>query len=215
MNTLKKIAVLASGSGSNLQSIIDQCNNKAIPAEIAVVISNKKSAYALERAAAHKIPNYFVSRRAHASNEAFNRSIVGHMEAHKIDLVVLAGYLSILTPEFIAAYRHKIINIHPALIPSFCGEGYYGLHVHRAVLDYGVKVSGATVHFVDEGTDTGPVILQESVVVKDEDTPESLQQRVLKVEHYLLPLAVKLFCEDKIKLQQTASGRLRTIIKAG
>lgn len=193
-----KIGVLISGSGTNLQSIIDSIEKKHIDGEIAVVISNKESAYGLVRARMHGIEAVFVDEKKCCCFESFNDNIIEVLESHEVDLVVLAGYLKILSSRFIEAYKNKIINIHPSLIPSFCGKGYYGLKVHRAALDYGVKISGATVHFVDEKADTGPIILQEAVNVECDDTAESLQQKVLKIEHRLLPEAIKLFCENKL-----------------
>ncbi len=203
----KKIGVLISGSGSNLQSLIDTVKKGFINAEISIVISNRENAYGLQRASESGIENVFVSKKACGNNEAFNDKIIDILTEKKVDLVVLAGYLNILTTDFISAFKNRIINIHPALIPSFCGNGFYGLKVHEAALNYGVKISGATVHFVDNGTDTGPVILQDTVAVKDNDTPETLQKRILTVEHKLLPLAVKLFCEDKITVIEEIGKR--------
>jgi phosphoribosylglycinamide formyltransferase-1 len=196
---LKNIAV--SGSGSNLQSIIDSVDNGNINGKIQLVISNRKSAYGLERAKNHNIEALFVSKKEAGSLQKYDERIVQLLDDRKIDLVVLAGYLNILTPHFINSYKNKIVNIHPSLIPSFCGKGYYGLHVHEAAVNYGVKVSGATVHFVDEGTDTGAIIIQDTVNVDSKDTAEDLQKKVLILEHQLLPKAVQLFCDDKIKLE--------------
>lgn len=194
------IGVLISGSGTNLQAVIDNIKSGNINAQISVVISNKRSAYGLERAKTENIPAIFVSKKQARSNENFNKHILEVLAEHKVDLVVLAGYLSILTPEFIKTYRNKIINIHPSLIPSFCGNGFYGLKVHEAAADAGVKISGATVHFVDEGTDTGPIILQDTVKLSGIEKAEEIQQKVLKIEHELLPKAVKLFCENKLEI---------------
>lgn len=195
-----KIGVLISGSGTNLQSIIDNIEKKQIAGEISVVISNRESAYGLERARMHNIDTVFINEKDCDSFEVFNDKIIEVLEKYGADLVVLAGYLKILSSKFIETYKNKIINIHPSLIPSFCGKGYYGLRVHEAAVNYGVKISGATVHFVDEGADTGPIILQETVSVEYDDTAESLQKKVLKIEHKLLPLAVRLFCENKLKV---------------
>ncbi len=204
---MKRIAVLISGGGTNLQALIDAIENQYIKAEITIVLSNRKNAYGLERAKKHGISNLFISKKDCGSDLNFNRKIIDVLNSQSIDLVVLAGYLSILSCEFIEAFRNRIINIHPALIPAFCGEGFYGEKVHQAVIDYGAKVSGATVHFVDEGTDTGAIILQESLQVFDNDTAESLQKRILCIEHKLLPEAVKLFCENRLKLVKSQTGR--------
>ena len=196
-----KIGVLLSGSGTNLQSIIDNINMGNINGKIAVVISNKKDAYGLERARKNDIPAVYVDIKDYEGYEEFNDAIIEELENYNVELVVLAGYLKILSKKFIEKYRNNIINIHPSLIPSFCGKGYYGLKVHKAAVDYGVKVSGATVHFVDEGADTGPIIIQEAVEVSPDDTAESLQQKILKIEHKILPLAVKYYCDGKIEIQ--------------
>jgi len=209
---MKKIAVLISGSGSNLQAIIDNTSNGFIQGKVSVVISNKKDAYGLERAKNHHIPNYFISFKEAGTAEKYDAQILQLLEKYEIDCVVLAGYLRILTPKFIAQYENRIINIHPSLLPSFGGHGFYGEKVHEAVLEYGAKVSGATVHFVDNGTDTGPIILQDTVYVANEDTPKTLQQRILRIEHQLLPLAVKMYCENKIKITKIESKRTKVEI---
>lgn len=196
----KRIAVLVSGGGTNLQAIIDKIREGYIDAEIAVVISNKKNAYALERAKAAGIDAVYIDRKQYNSDEHRDYAIMRHLEQRGIDLVVLAGYLGILSKPFVDAYRLRIINVHPSLIPAFCGKGFYGRRVHQAVLDYGAKISGATVHFVDEGIDAGPIILQKAVEVKDDDTADTLAARVLEVEHELLPLAVKLFLEGRLSV---------------
>lgn len=188
---MKKIAVLISGGGTDLQSIIDAVESKEINGEIRLVISNKKDAYGLKRAEKHNIKAVF-------DND--EESIINRLKNEQIDLVVLAGFLKILSSEFTRAFENRIINIHPSLIPSFCGKGYYGLKVHQAAVDYGVKISGATVHFVDENADTGPIIAQETVEVLPDDTAESLQKRVLEVEHRILPMVVSKYCDDKIKV---------------
>lgn len=183
------IAVLISGSGSNLQSIIDGCQSGYIDGKIKLVISNKENAYGLQRAKNHNIFSVF------ENNED---KVIELLKKEEIDLIVLAGYLKIISPLFVETFKNKIINIHPSLIPSFCGEGFYGMKVHKAVIDYGVKLSGATVHFVDEGADTGPIIIQKCVEVKNNDTPESLAKKVLNVEHEILKESVKLYCENKL-----------------
>lgn len=196
-----KIGVLISGSGTNLQSLIENVEKRLINGQISVVISNKKNAYGLERARQHGIDAVFIDKKKYENFEQFNDAIMDWLESHGVDLVVLAGYLKILPPKFIKTYRNRIINIHPSLIPSFCGNGYYGLKVHEAAVNYGVKISGATVHFVNEEADAGPIILQESVKVNYEDNAEMLQQKVLKIEHRILPLAVKYFCEGRLKVE--------------
>ena len=197
-----RMAVLVSGGGTNLQAIIDSIGNGTVTnAEIAVVISNNRSAYALERAKQTGIDAAVVSPKDSETREAFNQALLEKIQSYQVDLVVLAGCLVVIPKIMVDAYPNRIINIHPSLIPSFCGKGYYGLKVHKAALEYGVKVSGATVHFVDEGADTGPIIAQRSVPVLPGDTPEMLQQRVLEVEHEILPEAVALFCQDRLKVQ--------------
>ena len=196
-----KIGVLISGSGTNLQSLIDNIDNSNIQGAIKVVISNRRDAYGLERAKKHNIDALYLRQKDYESFEDFNKAIIEELKAHEVDLVVLAGYLKILTPQFIEVYKNRIINIHPSLIPAFCGKGYYGIRVHEAVIDYGVKISGATVHFVDEEADRGPIIIQEAVEVAYGDTAESLQAKVLKIEHKILPLAVKYYCEGKIQIE--------------
>lgn len=198
---IKRIAVLVSGRGSNLQTIIDNIENGNINGRIEVVISSKKDAYALKRAEKHDIEGIYIGKGNYSDVDARNDRLIEVLKEREVDLVVLAGYMSILNESFVKTFRHRIINIHPSLIPSFCGKGYYGSRVHKAVLDYGVKLTGATVHFVDEGTDTGPVILQKTVDVDFDDTVETLSDKVLKIEHELLPLGVKLFCEDKLVVE--------------
>ena len=195
-----KIGVLVSGSGTNLQAIIDNINSGNINGKIDIVISNKKDAYGLERAKINNIDTLYVNEKDYDSIEAFNDRIIKELTSRNIELVVLAGYLKILSPRFIETYKNRIINIHPSLIPSFCGKGFYGLKVHEEAIKYGVKVSGATVHFVDENSDTGPIILQDVVLVEANDTPESLQKKILEIEHRILPQAVKLFCDNKIHI---------------
>ena len=193
-----RIAVLCSGGGSNLQAIIDQVEAGNIDGEIVLVLANASKAYALERAKKHGIPCEFVSKKQAGCSEAFNDILLEKLQQAKADLVVLAGYLPIVGAQIVKAYPHKIINIHPALIPSFCGVGMYGHYVHEAVLAYGAKISGATTHFVDEEVDHGGVIMQKSVPVLEGDTPEMLAARVLTVEHEILPETVRLFCAGKL-----------------
>ena len=193
-----RIAVLCSGGGSNLQAIIDAVEAGKIDGEIVLVIANASKAYALERARNHGIPAMFISKKQAGSTEAFNDEILRQLQAVNAELVVLAGYLPIVGGQIVRAYQHRIINIHPALIPSFCGVGMYGHHVHEAVLAYGAKISGATTHFVDEQVDHGGVIMQKSVPVLEGDTAEALAARVLEVEHEILPESVRLFCAGKL-----------------
>ena len=190
-----RLAVLISGSGTDLQSIIDHRNQ--INGEIALVISNRKNAYGLQRAQDAGIKNLVIKNQ----DELLNT-----LKEEKIDFIVLAGYLAILGKELIDTYQNKIINIHPSLIPSFCGPGMYGLHVHEAVLERGVKVSGATVHFVSEEVDGGPIIWQEAVSISDLDTPEDIQKRVLEVEHKILPEVVQWICDGKVVIEK---GRVK------
>ncbi len=195
------IGVLISGGGTNLQALIDNVENGRINARIRLVISNKKDAYGLERARKHGIKALYIDRRNFASEEDFNDQIIKELKALDIELVVLAGYLKLLSKRFIQSYNMKIINIHPSLIPSFAGKGYYGERVHQAVLDRGVKFTGATVHFVDEGTDTGPIILQEIVRVEEDEDLESIKEKVLEIEHDILIQAVKLYCQGRLEVR--------------
>lgn len=197
-----RVGVLVSGGGTNLQAIIDGINNKVITnAEIEVVISNKKDAYALVRATENRIDAQCISPKDFATRDAFNEALISTLDKYKLDLVVLAGFLVVLPAQLIAKYRNKIINIHPSLIPSFCGNGFYGLKVHEKALERGVKVTGATVHFVDEGTDTGPIIYQKAVEILPEDTPEVLQKRVMEqAEWKILPQAINDIANGKIKV---------------
>jgi phosphoribosylglycinamide formyltransferase-1 len=197
---MKRIAVLVSGGGTNLQALIDaQQRGELGGGEITAVISSKANAYALERAAKANIAGYVLPRKQFKSNQEMTIALVDMLKDMKIDLVVLAGCMIIFTKELIDAYPNAIINVHPALIPSFCGQGYYGLHVHEEALKYGVKVSGATVHFVNEECDGGAIISQKAVAVRHDDTPEVLQKRIMEeAEWILLPEAVRLFCEGRI-----------------
>ena len=198
-----KIAVLVSGGGTNLQAVMDAIDDQTITnTKIEVVISNNKNAYALERAAKKGIPNLCISPKDFADRAEFNKVFLEKLNSYHVDLVVLAGFLVVIPPEMIAEYKNKIINIHPSLIPSFCGTGYYGLKVHEGVLERGVKVTGATVHFVDEGTDTGPIILQKAVEVQSDDTPEILQRRVMEeAEWKILPQAIDLIANDRVVVE--------------
>lgn len=195
-----RVAVMVSGGGTNLQAIIDAVDSGRITnTELVAVISNNKNAYALERAKKAGIRDIVVSPKDYESREAFNQALIETVDALKVDLIVLAGYLVVIPPEMIDRYENRIINIHPSLIPSFCGTGFYGLKVHEAALARGVKVVGATVHFVDKGTDTGPIILQKAVAVEEGDTPKILQQRVMEqAEWILLPQAIDLIANDKV-----------------
>ena len=199
----KRIAVLVSGGGTNLQALIDaQLRGELGGGEIAAVISSKAGVYALERAANAGIPGYILPRKSFESNQAMTIALVDMMKDMHIDLVVLAGCMIIFTQELIDAYPNAIMNVHPALIPSFCGQGFYGLHVHEEALKYGVKLSGATVHFVSEECDGGPIIAQKAVAVHHDDTPETLQKRIMEeAEWKILPEAVRLFCEDRISVE--------------
>ncbi len=190
--SVKRIGVLVSGGGTNLQAIIDATLKGDINGEVVIVISNRKDAYGLERARIKGIRSEFVD---YSDVDAYNKRVLELLIEEKVDLVVLAGYLKVVGKDIIGTYEDRIINIHPSLIPSFCGKGYYGERVHKAVLDKGVKVTGATVHFVDEGTDTGKIILQEAVEVLDDDTIESLQKRVLEIEHKLLVKVLRMLCK--------------------
>lgn len=198
-----RIAVLVSGGGTNLQAIIDAIRDGRITdTEIAVVISNNKNAFALERAAKAGIPAKVVSPKDYDSRAVFNQALKAELDSHNVDLIVLAGYLVVIPENVIDAYANRIINIHPSLIPSFCGTGYYGLKVHEAALARGVKVVGATVHFVDKGTDTGPIIMQKAVSVENGDTPEILQRRVMEqAEWQLLPQVIDKIAHGRVKVE--------------
>ena len=195
---MKKIAVFASGSGSDLQSVIDE-NEREPFCEISLLVASKEGIYALERAKSHNIEAIVRSKKDFPSNEEMFEDIIRELNARNIDFVVLAGYLNMIAENFVKAFPDRIINIHPSLIPSFCGKGYYGLNVHRAALEYGVKISGCTVHFVDEHYDSGAIILQRCVPVLEDDTPETLQARVLEEEHRALPEAVRLLTTGKVR----------------
>ena len=198
-----RLAVLVSGGGTNLQAILDAIDEGTITnAEVSVVISNNAGAYALERAKQKEIDAVCLSPKTFASREAFNEALLAKLQSYNVDLVVLAGCLVVIPQSIVDAYPNKIINIHPSLIPSFCGTGYYGLKVHEGVLSRGVKVTGATVHFVDGGTDTGPIILQKAVEVHEGDTPKALQQRVMEeAEWVIMPRAIDLIANGKVTVE--------------
>ena len=200
---MKNIVVLVSGGGTNLQALIDAEKRGEIKGgKITCVISSKADAYAIERAQAADIQAVVMPRRDYADSKAYSEAILAELNRQKADLVVLAGFMTILDECVTKAYPYKIINVHPALIPSFCGEGFYGLKVHEAALEYGVKVSGATVHFVNEEADAGAIILQGAVDIANDETPESLQLKIMQnVEWKLLPKAVSLFCEDRLTIK--------------
>ena len=204
----KRIAVLVSGGGTNLQALIDaQGRGELVNGELAAVLSSSPDAYALERAKKAGIPGYVLPR---GDARAVTAALVERLRALDIDLVVMAGFMTIVTEELFQAYPNAVLNIHPSLIPSFCGVGCYGLHVHEKALAYGVKVSGATVHFVTEECDAGPIVLQKAVEVLPDDTPETLQRRIMEqCEWKLLPRAVSLFCQDRLKVE----GRKVTVLE--
>ena len=197
-----RIAVMVSGGGTNLQAIIDGVKDKTITnTQIAAVISNNANAYALTRAKENGIPAYCVSPKDYATRDEFNKALLEKVNSLNVDLIVLAGFLVKIPEEMVHEYSHRIINIHPSLIPAFCGEGFYGLKVHECALQRGVKVTGATAHFVNEVCDGGPIILQKAVTIENGDTPQILQKRVMEqAEWKILPMAVALFCDDKIKV---------------
>lgn len=197
-----KIVVCVSGGGTNLQAILDSLDDGTITnTEVAAVISNNPNAFALERAREHGIDAVCISPKQFENRDSFNRAFLDKVNHYQPDLIVLAGFLVVIPEMMIQAYRNRIINIHPSLIPSFCGTGYYGIKVHEGALERGVRVTGATVHFVDEGTDTGPIILQQPVMVEAQDTPEILQRRVMEqAEWKILPQAIDLIANDKVKV---------------
>lgn len=199
----KRIAVLVSGGGTNLQALIDaQSRGEIKNGEISAVISSAPEVYALERAKNAGIPSFVLDRKNYPSSQAMTVALVEQLKSLSIDVVVMAGFMTIVTRELFEVYNNAVINIHPALIPSFCGKGAYGLHVHEQALAYGVKVSGATVHFVNEECDGGPIILQKAVDVLPDDTPETLQRRIMEqCEWKLLPRAVSLFCQDRLRVE--------------
>lgn len=204
------IGVLVSGGGTNLQAIIDKIENGYLNnCRIVTVVSSRPDVFALERAAKHDIPSAAIPRKNYAGIDEYDKALVEHFKKHNTDLIVMAGFLSMAGERFNNEYKHKIINIHPSLIPSFCGKGFYGIIPHQKALEYGVKVTGATVHFVELEYDSGPIILQKAVYVKPDDTPETLQKRVMEeAEWEILPEAIKLYSEGRLKLE----GRKVTIL---
>ncbi len=196
-----KIGVLVSGGGTNLQALIDAQKSGIIKSgEIVTVVSNKPDVYALERAQNAGIDAHVITRKEYSSKEDFDKALCEYMQEKGVDIVVLAGFLAILGENFLSVYKDRIINVHPSLIPSFCGDGFYGLKVHEAALSYGVKVTGATVHFVNEITDGGKIILQKAVAIEENDTPQTLQKRVMEeAEWKILPKAVELVCSGQVK----------------
>jgi phosphoribosylglycinamide formyltransferase-1 len=208
---LLRVGVLASGSGSNLQALIDACRAGAVPAKVVVVVSNAPTAFALERARASGVPAVLVDHRAFPSSEAFEAALLEVLEAHRVELICLAGFLRILSVRFVAAFAGRMMNIHPALLPAFGGKGMYGERVHRAVLASGARTSGCTVHFVTEVPDGGPIIAQATVPVEDEDTPATLAARVAEEEHRLYPLAVRLYAEGRLRTEGDCVHILPTV----
>lgn len=204
-----KIGVLVSGGGTNMQAVIDAIEAGKINAEIVTVVSSKKDAYALERAKKHNIETVWISRKQFDFYDEYEDALIEHFKSRNVGLIVLAGFLVVLGSKFVNAFKNKIINIHPSLIPSFCGKGFYGLKVHEAALEKGVKITGATVHFVDSGADTGPIITQKAVEVKDTDTPEILQKRVMEqAEWIILPEAIGLFADGKLVVENNIVRRV-------
>lgn len=199
---LKNIIVLVSGGGTNLQALIDAQNNgQIIGGKISCVISSNPNAYALVRAKENGIPTRIIPRKSYKDNKSYSEAVLEALYEEYADLIVLAGFMTILDKSIVKAYPYKIINVHPALIPSFCGQGFYGLKVHEEALKYGVKISGATVHFVNEIADAGAIIMQKAVAVKNDDTPEKLQKRIMQeAEWKILPETVSLFCQDGIEI---------------
>lgn len=202
---MKNIAVFISGGGTNLQAIINATENKEINAKIKLVFSNKKNAYGLERAKKANIETLYLNRKNFSKSEEYDEEILKVLKEKDIDLIVLAGYLGILTSKIISNYRGRIINIHPSLIPSFCGSGFYGEHVHKAVIKKGVKITGATTHFVDEIIDGGAIIMQDTVPVQINDDYKSIAAKVLEVEHKILVKTVKAFCENRIIFKENGA----------
>lgn len=198
-----KLGVLVSGGGTNLQALIDRIGDGYIEnCSIATVVSSKENVYALERAKKHKIMSTCIAKKDYANIKDYDEALIKYFEKYQVDLIVMAGFLSILGETFVKHFKGRIINIHPSLIPSFCGKGYYGIIPHKKALEYGVKVTGATVHFVELEADSGPIILQKAICIKDDDTPETLQKRVMKeVEWEILPKAVRLISQGKVLVE--------------
>lgn len=205
-----KIGVMVSGGGTNLQAILDSIKSCSLPGcEIVTVVSSKSGVYALDRAREYKIPASVISRKNFSSQDAYDDALLSHVRSFGVELIVLAGFLSLLGERFVTAYKNAIINVHPSLIPSFCGKGCYGIIPHQKALEYGVKVTGATVHFVDTQYDSGPIILQKAVEVLSDDTPETLQKRVMEqAEWIILPQAIKLYSQRKLRI----NGRVVEIL---
>jgi len=203
MKNIKNIGFLVSGGGTNLQAVIDAISSGAIEnAKIVTVVSSKEGVFALERAKKNNIPSVVIKKCDFETQDDLDNAIIGHMQSRNVELIVMAGYMQILGKRFTDSFMHKVINVHPALIPSFCGKGYYGLLVHEKALEYGVKITGATVHFVNEIPDGGPIILQKAVDVDDTDTPKTLQKRVMEnAEWKILALAVNYFCNDRLFIE--------------
>jgi len=197
---MKRIGVLVSGGGTNLQAIIDGTESGLINGQVAVVISNRKEAYGLKRADKHKIPAIYIGKGNYPDTALADQALLETLKTYEIDIIVLAGYLKILSPAIIEDYRNRIINVHPSLIPAYSGDGFYGMKVHEAVIEAGEKYSGATVHFVDEGTDTGAIITQEKVDVTSEDTAETLAKKVLAIEHKILVETTAKLCLGKVEV---------------
>lgn len=195
-----RLAVMISGGGTNLQSIIDASEENSIQSKIEIIISNNKNAYGLTRGKKHGIDSIYLSEKEFNNKEEYEKELLKILEKKEIDLIVLAGYLSKIPLNIVKKYRNKIVNIHPSLIPSFCGKGFYGIKVHEKALEYGVKVTGATTHFVDENFDTGGIILQKPVIVKEKIVASELQKEVLKIEHEILVETIKLIEEEKLKI---------------
>lgn len=198
-----RIGVMVSGGGTNLQAILDQIDNGQLPdCQVVTVISSRPGVYALERARKHNIPSCVISKRDFETQEDYDEAVLSRLKEYDVQLVVMAGYLSFLGERVLEAYRNAVINVHPSLIPSFCGKGFYGLTPHKKALEYGVRVTGATVHFVNNEYDSGPIILQKAVEVRQDDTPESLQKRVMEqAEWILLPQAIRLFAQGRLKVE--------------
>lgn len=195
-----RIAVFVSGGGTNLQAIIDRIEDGRLTGvQIVRVISSKEGVFALERAKQHNIPSYVITKNEYPDQKKYDTAIIKALEKDSVDLVVLAGFLSLLGPDFIKCYSNRIINVHPALIPSFCGDGMYGIRPHKAAIERGVKLTGATVHFVDDRYDSGPIIIQKAVAIEDDDTPQMLQERVMvQAEQVILPEAIQLIADGKV-----------------
>lgn len=207
MKTIR-VGILASGNGSNFQAIVDRSERGTLPAKVAVLVSDKSNAFVLQRAKNHSIPAYVIRPKDFSDQEEYEQKMIEILNQHGVELVVLAGFMRILSSKFIQAFKDRIMNVHPSLIPAFCGKGFYGMTVHQAVFEYGVKITGATVHFVNEEIDAGPIIIQKPVFVCDEDTPETIAEKVHQVEHEILPEAIRLFALGKLQI----SGR-RVIVK--